>query len=81
MHSKELQLINNSFQKYRKQVFLNTFDLAWENLGRLIERKRREQKKEGFTELINYCLRNEQFKRQYEELNESYFNQINKAKS
>lgn len=75
MKKKDLQKLNKKFQKYRKSVFLLNFDLKLASLANLFDGKVLLYKKEGFKEIINFCLRNEQFKKQYEQLSNDYENQ------
>ena len=63
---KQKHSLNNQFQKYRKQVFMKTFEYKMTNLSNLVEKKIKDNKRDVFKELVNFCLRNEQFKKQYD---------------
>ena len=69
LERKEYKLLNKKFQKFRKMAFLSAFDHKIMRLSHILQDKVDRNLKEGFKDLVNYCIRNDPYKKEVEKLN------------
>lgn len=72
LKNKQLKLLNKKFNKFRKIVFLIAFDRKLTGLASILQAKVEYNKRDSFKDLINYCIRNDSYKRQVQVLSNEY---------